>query len=267
MTAARVDGGSGDGSSRRPILRLSLAGVRSNRGRFALLSFSVFIGVLFIAATLTITDTVKAGFGSLFSDAYRNVSVVVREQSEIVRQNETFRGRIDEGLVADVADVTGVEAALPRITGYAYVVSADGVAPPNVSSETAGAPIAENWVSDEALNPFTLVDGTGPTASGDIVIDRGTAKAARIEVRDAVSVVTKDGSVPGRVSGIVRFGSVDSPGAVPVVLFGTDDAQRLLGEAGRVDAVIVRAKDGVSAATLEVKQAEGVEAGAERDGI
>ncbi len=251
MTTARVDGGSAEGSSRRPILRLSLAGVRSNRGRFALLSFSVFIGVLFIAATLTITDTVKAGFGSLFSDAYRNVSVVVREQSEIVRQNETFRGRIDEGLVATVADVPGVEAALPRITGYAYVVSADGVAPPNVSSETAGAPIAENWVADEALNPFTLVDGTGPRGSGDLVIDRGTAKDARIRVGDAVSVVTKDGSVPGRVSGIVRFGSVDSPGAVPVVLFGTEDAQRLLGEPGRVDAVIVRAKDGISAAALE----------------
>ena len=89
----------------------------------------MFIGVLFIAATLTITDTVKAGFGSLFSDAYRNVSVVVREQSDIVRQNETFRGRIDQGLVATVADVSGVEAALPRITGYAYVVSADTCAP------------------------------------------------------------------------------------------------------------------------------------------
>ncbi len=251
MTAARVDGGSAEGSLRRPILRLSLSGIRSNRGRFALLSFSVFIGVLFIAATLTITDTVKAGFGSLFSDAYRNVSVVVREQSDIVRQNETFRGRIDEGLVATVADVPGVEAALPRITGYAYVVSADGVAPPNVSSETGGAPIAENWVTDEALNPFTLVDGNEPIANGDLVIDRGTAKAARIGVGDAVSVVTKDGSVPGRVSGIVRFGSVDSPGAVPVALFGTDDAQRLLGEPGRVDAVIVRAKDGTSAAALE----------------
>ena len=251
MRAARIDGGSADGSSRRPILRLSLAGISSNRGRFALLSFSVFIGVLFIAATLTITDTVKAGFGSLFSDAYRNVSVVVREQSEIVRQNETFRGRIDQGLVATVADVPGVAAALPRITGYAYVVSADGVAPPNVSSETAGAPIAENWVADEALNPFSLVAGTGPTASGDLVIDRGTATAARLGVGDTVSVVTKDGAVPGRVSGIVRFGSVDSPGAVPVALFGTDDAQRLLGEAGRVDAVIVRAKDGVSAAALE----------------
>ncbi len=251
MTAARIEGGSAEGSSRRPILRLSLAGVSSNRGRFALLSFSVFIGVLFIAATLTITDTVKAGFGSLFSDAYRNVSVVVREQSDIVRQNETFRGRINGSLVATVADVPGVEAALPRITGYAYVVSADGIAPPNVSSETAGAPIAENWVADEALNPFILVDGTGPRDSGDLVIDRGTAKEARIGVGDTVSVVTKDGSVPGRVSGIVRFGSVDSPGAVPVVLFGTADAQRLLGEPGRVDAVIVRAKDGVSAATLE----------------
>ena len=251
MTTARVDAGAAEGSARRPILRLSLAGVSSNRGRFALLSFSVFIGVLFIAATLTITDTVKAGFGSLFSDAYRNVSVVVREQSDIVRQNETFRGRIDAGLVATVTGVPGVEAALPRIAGYAYVVSADGIAPPNVSSETAGAPIAENWLADEALNPFTLVDGTGPRASGDLVIDRGTAKAARIGVGDPVRVVTKDGSVPGRVSGIVRFGSVDSPGAVPVVLFGTDDAQRLLGEPGRVDAVIVRAKDGISAAALE----------------
>ena len=264
MTAAQIEHGSAEGSSRRPILRLSLAGVSSNRGRFALLSFSVFIGVLFIAATLTITDTVKAGFGALFSDAYRNVSVVVREQSEIVRQNETFRGRIDEGLVATVADVPGVQAAVPRITGYAYVVSADGIAPPNVSSETAGAPIAENWVADEALNPFALVDGTGPTASGDLVIDRGTAKAARIGVGDAVRVVTKDGSVAGRVSGIVRFGSVDSPGAVPVVLFGTDDAQRLLGEAGRVDAVIVRAKDGVSAEALErtisASLPEGIEA-------
>ncbi len=251
VTAARVDESSMSDSHRRPILRLSLAGVGSNRGRFALLSFSVFIGVLFIAATLTITDTVKAGFGSLFSDAYRNVSVVVREQSEIVRQNETFRGRIDEALVSTVSEVPGVEVALPRVTGFAYVVSNAGIAPANVSSETAGAPIAENWVADDKLNPFTIVAGTGPRESGDVVIDRGTANDARIGVGDSVGVVTKDGSVPGRVTGIVRFGSVDSPGAVPVVLFGTEDAQRLLGEPDRVDAVIVRAKEGVSAATLE----------------
>jgi putative ABC transport system permease protein len=251
-------------SARRPILKLSLAGIRSNRGRFALLSFSVFIGVLFIAATLTITDTVKAGFGSLFSDAYRNVSVVVREQSEVVRQNETFRGRIDEGIVADVAKVPGVAAALPRITGYAYVVSASGVTPANVSSDTAGAPIAENWVGDAKLNPFTLVDGTAPRSSGDVVIDRGTAKEARIAVGDEVSVVTKDGAVPGRVSGIVRFGSVDSPGAVPVVLFPTDDAQRLLGEPDRIDAVMVRATPGTTPTALEkaiaAKLPDGIEA-------
>ena len=237
--------------SRRPILRLSLAGIRANRGRFALLSVSVFIGVVFISATLTITDTVQAGFGSLFSDAYRNVSVVVRERSEIVRQSETFRGRIDEALVSEVASAPGVKTALARISGYAYVVSADGVAPTNVASETAGAPIAENWITDRALNPFTLVDGTEPKATGDVVIDRGTAKDARIGIGDTVTVITKDGPLPGRVSGIVRFGSVDSPGAVPVVLFSTTDAQRLLGEAGRIDAVNVRAEDGVSATTLE----------------
>ena len=236
---------------RSAIAKLSVAGVRSNRGRFALLSFSVFIGVLFIAATLTITDTVQSGFGSLFSDAYRNVSVVVREQSDVVRQNETFRGRIDERIAGDVAKVPGVAVALPRISGYAYVVSKDGIAPPNVASDTAGAPIAENWISDTRLNPFTIVEGDPPRLAGDVVIDRGTAKSARIAVGDTVSVVTKDGAVPGRVSGVVRFGSVDSPGAVPVVLFRTDDAQRLLGEPDRIDAVIVRATPGTSASSLE----------------
>ncbi len=248
----------------RPIAKLSWAGIRSNRGRFALLSFSVFIGVLFIAATLTITDTVKAGFGSLFSDAYQNVSVVVREQSDVVRQNETFRGRIDGRLVDDMARVAGVAAARPRISGYAYVVSSSGIAPANVASDTAGAPIAENWISDERLNPFTLVAGRAPRHTGDVVIDRGTAKTAGIAVGDAVSVVTKDGSVPGRVSGVVRFGSVDSPGAVPVVLFPTADAQRLLGEPERIDAVLVRADPGVTAAALErtiaVTLPDGVEA-------
>ncbi len=251
-------------SPKRPITRLSLAGARLNKGRLALLSFAVFIGVLFISATLTITDTVRSGFGSLFSDAYRNVSVVVREHSEIVRQNETFRGRIDEGLVATTARVPGVAAALPRISGYAYVVSASGVAPANVASDAAGAPIAENWITDTALNPFSLVDGSAPARSGDVVIDRGTASSARISVGDTVSVVTKDGSAPGRVSGIVRFGSVDSPGAVPVVLFGKADAQRLLGEPDRIDAVMVRASEGVSPATLEKRIGaalpEGIEA-------
>jgi putative ABC transport system permease protein len=234
----------------RPIARISVAGVRAHPGRFASLTFAVFIGVLFIAATLTITDTVKAGFGSLFSNAYRSVSVVVREQSDVVRQNQTFRGRIDAKLAATARSVPGVAAAQPRISGYAYVVSALGKAPENVSSDTAGAPIAENWIDDASLNPYSLVEGKKPTESGDVVIDRGTAKSSAIALGENISVISKDGATPGRVVGIVRFGSVDSPGAVPVVLFPLSDAQTLLGEAGRIDAVLLRAKPGVSDTTL-----------------
>jgi putative ABC transport system permease protein len=236
--------------SRRPIARISIAGVRANAGRFASLTFAVFIGVLFIAATLTITDTVKAGFGSLFSNAYRSVSVVVREQSDVVRQNQTFRGRIDAKLATTARLAPGVAAAQPRISGYAYVVSALGEAPENISSDTSGAPIAENWIDDASLNPYSLVEGKKPTQSGDVVIDRGTAKSSAISVGENISVISKDGATPGRVVGIVRFGSVDSPGAVPVVLFPLGDAQKLLGEAGRIDAVLLRAKPGVSDKTL-----------------
>ncbi len=248
----------------RPIARISIAGVRANPGRFASLTFAVFIGVLFIAATLTITDTVQAGFRSLFSNAYRNVSVVVREQSDVVRQNQTFRGRIDALLTETARKASGVAAAQPRITGYAYVVSARGKAPANITSDTAGSPIAENWVDDAELNPYTLIAGTKPSKSGDVVIDRGTANASAIALGEQIRVISKDGASPGRVVGIVRFGSVDSPGAVPVVLFPLADAQKLLGEEGRIDAVLVRAQEGTSdealAAALQKKVPKGIEA-------
>jgi putative ABC transport system permease protein len=217
----------------------------------------VFIGVLFIAATLTITDTVQSGFGSLFSNAYRNVSVVVREKTDVVRRNEAFRGRIDESLVDTARNTPGVAAAEPRITGYAYVVSARGVAPANIASDTAGAPIAENWISDAELNPYSLVSGTAPKEPGDVVIDRGTANGSKIAIGESINIVSRDGSSPGKVVGIVRFGSVDSPGAVPVVLFTKADAQRVLGEPGRIDEVLVRRTAEVvdTALALDLQQA------------
>ncbi len=248
----------------RPIARISVAGVRANPGRFASLTFAVFIGVLFIAATLTITDTVQAGFRSLFSNAYRSVSVVVREQSDVVRQNQTFRGRIDAKLTSTARSAPNVGAAEPRVFGYAYVVSALGKVPENITSDTAGSPIAENWIDDESLNPYTLVEGTKPSKPGEVVIDRGTASSLVIAVGENVSVISKDGATPGRVVGVVRFGSVDSPGAVPVVLFTLDDAQELLGEPGRIDAVLVRSKGGVGdqalATSLQKLLPKGVEA-------
>ncbi len=220
-----------------PIAALSLAGVRAHRGRFASLVFAIFVGVLFIAATLVITDTVKAGFSSLFGDAYQNVAVVVQEKSTAQRQGEVFRGRIDSELTNAIAKVPGVDAVSERIAGYAYVVNQAGAAPPGVAGETSGAPIAENWIADAKMNPYTLVRGRAPNRPGDVVIDRGTANALSIKINDRVRVVAKDGTTDARVVGVVRFGAVDSPGAVPVVLFTSSDAQRLLGETGRIDAV------------------------------
>lgn len=248
---------------RAPIATLSLAGVRAHKGRFAALVFAIFVGVLFIAATLVITDTVRAGFSSLFADAYQNVSVVVQERSTAQRQGETFRGRIDQALSKTIASVPGVTAVSERITGYAYVVSAAGNAPPGVTSETAGSPIAENWIADSKMNPYTLVRGRAPTRPGEVVIDRGTANAISIKVDDPVRVVAKDGTTDAKVVGVVRFGAVDSPGAVPVVLFTSPDAQRLLGEAGRVDAIFVGRRGVVDDKQLAARIAKSLPDGVE----
>jgi putative ABC transport system permease protein len=249
--------------SGQPVLKLSLAGVRASRARFASLTFAIFIGVSFIAATLTITDTVQSGFNSLFGNAYRNVSVAVRQKSAVIRQQQTFRGRIDAGVADSVSHVPGVAAVSSRIVGYAYVVSLSGVAPENVVSDTAGAPIAENWITDPTLNPYQILEGTQPSRSGEVVIDRATAKGATIAVGDPVTVVSKNGSTPARVVGVVRFGAVDSPGGAPVVLFSDAEATALLGESGRIDGVIVRSDHSVSDSALAERVQKALPAGVE----
>ncbi len=234
-----------------PIPKLSIAGARANRSRFLSLCFAVFVGVLFISTTLTITDTVQSSFNSLFSDVYKNVTVSVRQKSDVVRQGVSFRGRIDAAIVDRVASVQGVASALPSVYGYAYVVDENGKTGGGApDSDTAGAPVAGNWVENAALNPFTIVAGRPPSKDAEVVIDTATSRLRKIGVGDTVRVVSKSETTNVRVVGTVRFGPVEAPGGSPVSLFTTSYAQKLVGEAGKADAIDVKGAPGVSPASL-----------------
>jgi putative ABC transport system permease protein len=123
------------------------------------------------------------------------------------------------------------------------VVGRDGepVGKPGAGPPTVGA----NW-SDEALNTWDLVEGRGPEADDEVVLDKGVADDAGYWVGDRATVLVTGAPLEVTITGIATIGGADSPGGASFVMFTTEAAQRYVGEAEKVDSVSLAAEDGVS---------------------
>src|SRR4051812_706822 len=209
------------------MFRLALKGALARRLRLALTAASIVIGVGFVAGTLVLTDTLNTTFDQIFGNATKGVSVVVRGQQAF--QGSSDNGPTDErALVPDTAldtvrSVDGVTQAVGDAGGYAQVVY-NGKAVVN-----GGAPnLGTAWVGEGPLSSLHVVKGTGPAAADDVVIDEQSAEKFSIPVGASVGVVVSGKTLPGHVTGIVRFGSGSSLAGATLVAFTPHTAQQLL---------------------------------------
>ena len=208
-------------------------------------SLAVLLGVAFMAGTLVLSDTIGRSFDGLFADANAGTSAVIR--GEVALDSGvagTQRPRLDAGLVDAVARVDGVAVVEGEVEGYAQLVGKDGktIGNPNMGAPVIGA----TWLTDDGLNPFTLAEGRAPSGDHEVVIDRGSAKKGELVLGDTTTVLTKVGPQPVDVVGIATYGDTDSPGGASFTMFTPSAAQAVLGEPGRLDAIRVVARPGVS---------------------
>ncbi len=209
------------------------------------------LGVAFLAATLVIGDTMRAGFSGAFEQANAGTDVAVR--SDVVMGSEPrVRGPVDAALVDDVAAAPGVARAVPVIDGIATIVGADGDPIGGDGPPTT----ATNWIDDPDLNPYRIADGRPPAADDEVVIDRRSAEQGDLQVGDRTRVLVPD-PIDVTVVGIATFGDDDSFGPVTYTAFTFDAARDLL--APRPDAISeirVVAEAGVSQESLRDEIAE-----------
>ena len=230
------------------MLKVALRGLLAHKTRLVTTFAAVALGVAFVGGVLVLTDTMNRAFDDLFADVYRDTDAVVRSSETIGSDFGDIRGRIDASLLDDVRSADGVADADGSVDGFARVIDRNGdpVGDPAMGAPTLGG----NWTDVDALNPFDLTDGRGPTSDGEIVIDLGTAKDTGFGVGDSVQVQTQTEADEYEVVGVARFGTADSPGGASYVLWTTDEAQRLIGEEGKFSAIGAVADDGVSQADL-----------------
>ena len=234
------------------MFNVTLQGLWARKRRLLGTCTAVILGVAFLAATLVLGDTMRAGFAQAFSDANAGIDVVVRSSAEMGSEELRQRDLIDDSIVDEVAAVDGVRAAVPSIEGVGTILDADGDRIGGNGPPTT----ATNWIDDAELNPYRLAEGRAPAAPDEVVIDRGAAKNGDLAVGDRTTILTPD-PVEVTVVGIATFGDVDSLGPTTYTAFTLDAARDLL--ANRPDgisAVLVAAEDGVNTDTLrdEIEQ-------------
>jgi putative ABC transport system permease protein len=231
--------------------RVTFKGVVAHRLRYALTALAVLLGVAFIAGTFVLTDTINSTFNNLYDQVYQGTAAVVRA-TQSFNPGASFtdqRQLIDASLAGKVAKVPGVRAVYLYIEGYAQLVGRDGKP---IGKASNGPPtLGEAWTDVAALNPLRLLPGgQPPRTSSQVVIDKHSADVGHFAVGDKVVVLTQQRPATYTITGIVTWGSVDSPLGATMTVFDPVTAARVLGQPGKVTAIHVEAAPGVSQSVL-----------------
>ncbi len=224
--------------------KVTLKGIWSKKVRFLLTGVAVMLGVAFISGTFVLTATISNTFDGLFSDIYQHTDAVVRAQETFSGNFGSGRGTVPATLIPQVRSAKGVAQADGAVQGLAIIVDKKGDA---LGSNGRGAPtFGFAYIADRDLSTIHVVSGRGPRAPNEIVIDKKSADDAGYKPGDTIPVVTKAGRNEYKLTGIVKFGTADSPLGATIVAFTPATASRVLGTPGQFDSIDVKADPGVT---------------------
>ncbi|MGW0532428.1 ABC transporter permease [Streptomyces sp. NPDC003032] len=224
--------------------RISLSSLRGHKRRFAGTFLAVMLGVAFLAGTLVMGDTLRAGFDTMFDNATSGTDAVVRSADTITTPDDSqgTRRPVKTSLAEKIEQIDGVAAAAPSIQGAGQLLARDGEP---IGGE--GPPtLAGNWIDDADLNAYRLAEGRAPSKSGEVVVNRGAAEAGDLKVGDTTTLRTPD-PVEVRIVGLATFGGEDGMAQTTFTGMTRADAEKYLTpKPGEAATIQVRAGPGVS---------------------
>ncbi len=234
---------------------LARASVRFRPASFVGTLIALLLGAVVVVACGVLLQTGLTA--NLKPDRYAAAPVVVAaeqavkietkvgEDTETREQATPERARTDAALVGRLTALPGVAAARPD-TAFPLPASASAPA-------LTGRGYAALGIAGPADN---LVEGRAPGAN-EVVLDADTARAARLAPGANLTLTAPGGTASYRLSGLAA-----TQPAGPTAWFADATADRLSGRPGRIDAIAVQPREGVTTAALaaQVRQAVGGDA-------
>lgn len=233
------------------MISVALKGLAKRKLRALLTALAIVLGVAMVSGTYVLTDTIKSAFDQIFAGSYKDTAAVITGKST-VSFSQSGSPTVPASVLVKVKALDGVEKASGQIfnlndsSDQGKLIGRDGK--PLGSS---GNPTFAFGLDPDLgkLNPMTLTDGRWAARSGEVVIDSGSAKQGHFTVGDTIGASVQGPIRHYTITGIAKFGSVDSLGGATVAVFDTKTAQKLLGKDG-YDLIAVSARPGISPDTL-----------------
>ena len=234
------------------MIRVALKGLAGRKLRAALTAFAVVLGVAMVSGTYVLTDTIKAGFGAVFTTVYSRTDVVITGRSAIGNNNgQSAAPTFAESLLDRVRQVPGVAEAAGSVQAEGQLVGRDGKVISN--GFAPGLAFSVNAEGDQRFNPLVLTAGRWPVGPQEIAIDAHTAAHDHFAVGESIGAVARDAVRRYRITGIAKLGDVSSLGGATMAIFDLPVAQKLFGKVGRLDAISVAADPGTTPAELAAR--------------
>jgi putative ABC transport system permease protein len=235
------------------MFKLTLRNLWSHKTRLIASVLSIVLGVGFLVGNLVLVDTLRRTFDNLVSSVYAGTDAVVRTKSAFESDEPGTPGRtpVTAEQVQQLAAVEGVEVVAGNLSTLAQ---AEDPRTKKLLGPRNAPPFGFNWVDDERLNPYDLVDGRAPKADNEIVVDKAVAERGKLQIGETVRVFTFKGFDPYTLVGVARFGDSDSAAGATAVLFTTAEMQRITERNGFEEVSVVASK-GLTQQTLKERLA------------
>ncbi|MGA8846348.1 MAG: FtsX-like permease family protein [Nocardioides sp.] len=209
------------------MIRAALKSLLARKVRLFMSTFAIVLGVSFVVGTLIFSDTLSRSFVSLF--AYTVGDVVVQPEGGATPGGGDSTVTVPGELVAALAALPDVARADGQIgVQGVYVVDTagkpiGGFGPPSFGGNWSDAP------AGNGLRGLTIVAGTAPTGSDEMVLDAVTAEKSGWQLGDRVPMITVDetANLEPTLVGIADFPEGGSLNGATVAAFETSRAQEL----------------------------------------
>ena len=222
------------------MLRLSIRSLLAKKLRFITTAVAIVLGVAFTAGTMILADTMSASYGTAIEGVADGVDVVARGHRLDPDDPLTARAEIPLDTLDTIAGLPGVAAAAPYSEGYTEVIGADG------STIDVMQSVGLNWIDDDVLALYEIVDGRAPSATGEVALGDNTAELADVAIGDPVDLLTVRGRETFTVVGLTQLSGGAAFGNTGFVHFTDADADGRITESGQTDWVIARGDGSVT---------------------
>ena len=229
------------------MIRVSLKGLAARPIRAVLTALAIVLGVAMVSGSFVVTDTITKAFDTIFTSSYAHTDAVVSKKS-LVDYSNSGNGTVPQSLLVKIQRLPEVGAAAGSIidlnndTTNTKLIDRDGKAIDANGNPTFGFGVDP---SRPRFNPLHLVAGTWAHGRHEVVIDSNTAKKHHFAVGDFIDAAAKGPKERFQISGIAKYGDVDTLGGATIAVFTIPTAQDLL-ELKGFTAISVATKPGVS---------------------